>query len=130
LPAGSVPNSRLSVSSSTELLDALDRFIPDARRATERPFLMPIEGVHTIEGRGTAATGQIEQGSIVPGTKVEVLGLGGLLETVISTFDFSQSKPNGLSAQDVAASVSWSGGRIRTRPGDAVTTAPACNSSP
>src|SRR3954462_11015162 len=40
-----------------ELIDALDRSIPDPVRATDRPFLMPIEGVHTIEGRGTVATG-------------------------------------------------------------------------
>ena len=59
-----------------ELLEALDRHIPDPVRATDRPFLMPIEGVHTIEGRGTVATGKIEQGSIAPGTKVEVLGPG------------------------------------------------------
>jgi len=69
------------------LLDALDRFIPDPLRQTDRPFLMPVEGVHTIEGRGTVATGRIEQGSIVPGTKVEVLGLGGLLETVATSVE-------------------------------------------
>ena len=45
-----------------ELLDALDRYIPDPKRAIDRPFLMPIEGVHTIEGRGTVATGKVEQG--------------------------------------------------------------------
>src|SRR5436309_5313772 len=45
------------------LLDALDSFIPEPRRAIDRPFLMPIEGVHTIEGRGTVATGKIEQGA-------------------------------------------------------------------
>src|SRR4051795_9818494 len=59
-----------------ELLDALDGAIPDPVRATGRPFLMPIEGVHTIEGRGTVATGKIEQGTIAAGTRVEVLGLG------------------------------------------------------
>jgi elongation factor Tu len=51
--------------------------------ATDRPFLMPIEGVHTIEGRGTVATGKVEQGAIAPGTKVEILGLGGVRETVV-----------------------------------------------
>src|SRR5690348_6386861 len=51
----------------TELLDALDRFIPDPVRATDRPFLMPVEGVHTIEGRGTVATGKVEQGAVAPG---------------------------------------------------------------
>ncbi len=68
----------------TELLDALDQYIPDPKRATGRPFLMPIEGVHTIEGRGTVATGKVEQGVIAPGTKVEILGLGGVLETVVT----------------------------------------------
>ena len=66
-----------------ELLDALDRYIPEPKRAIDRPFLMPIEGVHTIEGRGTVATGKIEQGVIAPGTKVEILGLGDVLETVV-----------------------------------------------
>ena len=47
-----------------ELLDALDQHIPDPVRAVDRPFLMPIEGVHTIEGRGTVATGRIEQGVV------------------------------------------------------------------
>ena len=72
----SVPATRRRAGASTELLDALDRYIPDPKRATDRPFLMPIEGVHTIEGRGTVATGKVEQGVIAPGTKVEILGLG------------------------------------------------------
>ena len=50
-----------------ELLDALDRYIPEPKRAIDKPFLMPIEGVHTIEGRGTVATGKIEQGVITRG---------------------------------------------------------------
>jgi elongation factor Tu len=69
------------------LLDALDGSIPDPKRATDRPFLMPIEGVHTIEGRGTVATGKVEQGVIVPGTKVEILGLGGTQESVVTSVE-------------------------------------------
>src|SRR3954447_4376315 len=46
-----------------ELLTALDEFIPEPQRAIDRPFLMPVEGVHVIEGRGTVATGRIEQGA-------------------------------------------------------------------
>src|SRR5256885_250177 len=46
-----------------DLLDALDRHIPDPVRAIDRPFLMPVEGVHTIEGRGTVAIGKVEQGA-------------------------------------------------------------------
>jgi elongation factor Tu len=50
-----------------DLLDALDCHIPEPKRVIDKPFLMPIEGVHTIEGRGTVATGKIEQGVIAEG---------------------------------------------------------------
>src|SRR5262249_39722274 len=72
------------------LLDALDTFIPEPKRAIDRPLLMPIEGVHTIEGRGTVATGRIEQGVITVGQKVEILGLGDLgdlLESVCTSVE-------------------------------------------
>src|SRR5262249_12368325 len=65
-----------------KLLDALDATIPEPARAIDRPFLMPIEGVHTIEGRGTVATGKVEQGVITVGQRVEILGLGEVLESV------------------------------------------------
>jgi elongation factor Tu len=81
------PGDPAAIGCIEALLDALDRYIPDPRRATEKPFLMPIEGVHTIEGRGTVATGKIEQGRIVPGTKVEILGLGDVLETVVTSVE-------------------------------------------
>ncbi|MFL5242789.1 MAG: elongation factor Tu [Gemmataceae bacterium] len=67
-----------------ELLDALDRTIPEPKRAIDKPFLMPIEGVHTIDGRGTVATGKIEQGVITAGQKVEILGLGDVLQCVVT----------------------------------------------
>src|SRR5262249_51483872 len=70
-----------------ELLEALDAFIPDPVRAIDRPFLMSIEGVHTIEGRGTVATGRVEQGAIAPGTRVEILGLGEVRETVVTSVE-------------------------------------------
>ncbi|MBV9379432.1 MAG: GTP-binding protein, partial [Streptosporangiaceae bacterium] len=70
-----------------ELLDALDRAIPEPQRAIDRPFLMPIEGVHTIEGRGTVATGKIEQGVVAVGQKVEILGLGDVLESVCTSVE-------------------------------------------
>jgi elongation factor Tu len=85
-----------------ELLDALDRHIPDPVRATDRPFLMPIEGVHTIEGRGTVATGKVEQGVIAPGTRVEVLGLGGVLETVATSVEqFNRPMDRATAGQNV-----------------------------
>jgi elongation factor Tu len=70
-----------------ELLNALDRYIPNPQRAIDKPFLMPIEGVHTIEGRGTVATGKIEQGVITVGQKVEILGLGDILESVCTSVE-------------------------------------------
>jgi elongation factor Tu len=71
----------------SELLNALDASIPVPQRAIDKPFLMPIEGVHTIEGRGTVATGKIEQGAIAVGQKVEILGLGEILESVCTSVE-------------------------------------------
>ena len=85
-----------------ELLEALDRSIPDPVRATDRPFLMPIEGVHTIEGRGTVATGKIEQGVIAHGTRVEILGLGSVLETVATSVEqFNKPLEKAVAGQNV-----------------------------
>jgi elongation factor Tu len=58
-----------------ELVAALDAHIPDPVRDFAGPFLMPIEGVHTIEGRGTVVSGRVERGTLKPGDKVEIVGL-------------------------------------------------------
>jgi elongation factor Tu len=85
-----------------ELLDALDRYIPQPKRAIDRPFLMPIEGIHTIEGRGTVATGKIEQGVITVGQRVEILGLGDILESVCTSVEaFNQALDRGEAGQNV-----------------------------
>jgi elongation factor Tu len=70
-----------------ELLKALDEHIPDPVRIVDRPFLLAVEGVHVIEGRGTVVTGKIEQGTVRVGEKVEVLGLGGAVETVVTSVE-------------------------------------------
>ncbi len=57
-----------------ELMDAIDSYIPEPTRAVDKPFLMAIEDVFSIEGRGTVATGRIEQGVIKPGDEVEIVG--------------------------------------------------------
>ena len=59
-----------------ELLDAVDSFIPTPARATDQPFLMPVEDVFTITGRGTVATGRVERGICKVGDTVEILGMG------------------------------------------------------
>jgi elongation factor Tu len=57
-----------------ELLDALDNYIPEPQRAVDKPFLMAIEDVFSITGRGTVVTGRVERGRLVPGEEVEVVG--------------------------------------------------------
>jgi elongation factor Tu len=58
-----------------ELMDAVDSYIPTPERATDKPFLMPVEDVFTITGRGTVATGRVERGQIKVGEEVEIIGL-------------------------------------------------------
>ncbi len=67
-----------------ELMDAVDEWIPLPPRAVDQPFLMPVEDVFSITGRGTVATGRIEAGIVKVGDKVEVLGLGEEKETVVT----------------------------------------------
>jgi elongation factor Tu len=85
-----------------ELLNALDTYIPEPKRAIDKSFLMPIEDVHAIEGRGTVATGKIEQGVITVGQKVEILGLGGILESVCTSVEaFNEPLDRGEAGQNV-----------------------------
>ncbi len=63
------------VESIKELLQALDENIPTPQRETDKPFLMPIEDVFTISGRGTVVTGRVERGVLKPGEEVEIVGL-------------------------------------------------------
>ena len=58
-----------------ELMDAVDEFIPDPQRATDKPFLMPIEDIFTITGRGTVATGRVERGVLHLNEEVEIVGV-------------------------------------------------------
>jgi elongation factor Tu len=65
-----------------ELMDAVDTYIPLPERDVDKPFLMPIEDVFTITGRGTVVTGKVEQGIVKVGDKVEIVGLGHNQQTV------------------------------------------------
>ena len=58
-----------------ELLDAVDEYIPDPERPIDKPFLMPVEDVFSITGRGTVATGRVERGTLKVGEEVEIVGL-------------------------------------------------------
>ena len=70
--------------SITELLAAVDDYIPEPERDTEKPFLMPVEDVFSITGRGTVATGRIERGKVEVGEEVEMVGLGADKKTVVT----------------------------------------------
>ena len=59
-----------------ELLEALDTYIPMPERDVDKPFLMPVEDVFSITGRGTVGTGRIERGVIKVGEEVEIVGIG------------------------------------------------------
>jgi elongation factor Tu len=65
-----------------ELMDAVDSFVPEPTRELDKPFLMPIEDVFTIQGRGTVVTGKVEQGRIKVGEDIEIVGLRPTQKTV------------------------------------------------
>ncbi len=67
-----------------KLMDAVDSYIPTPKRATDKPFLMPVEDVFSISGRGTVATGRIERGIIKVGEEVEIVGLRPTTKTVVT----------------------------------------------
>jgi len=73
-----------SVAKIQELFDALDSHVPEPVREVDKPFLMPVEDVFSITGRGTVATGRIERGKIKVGEEVEVIGLGADRKTVVT----------------------------------------------
>lgn len=73
------------ISKIEELLDAVDSFIPTPERDTEKPFLMPVEDVFTITGRGTVATGRLERGVLKVGDEVEIVGLADESRKTIAT---------------------------------------------
>src|SRR5713101_7713939 len=85
-----------------ELMEAVDTYIPEPVRDVDKPFLMPIEDVFTITGRGTVVTGRIEQGKIQVGTEVEVIGIHPeVAKTVVTglemfqkTLDYAQAGDN------------------------------------
>ncbi len=67
-----------------EILEALDTYIPEPKRETDKPFLMPVEDVFSITGRGTVGTGRVERGVIKQGDEVEIIGFGETRKTVVT----------------------------------------------
>ncbi|PLV55633.1 elongation factor Tu [Thermotoga sp. SG1] len=86
-----------------ELLDAMDSYIPDPQREVDKPFLMPIEDVFSITGRGTVVTGRIERGRIRPGDEVEIIGLSyEIRKTVVTSVEmFRKELDEGIAGDNV-----------------------------
>jgi elongation factor Tu len=78
------PTDPASAQPVLDLVKALDESIPDPVRETDKPFLMPVEDVFSIEGRGTVITGRIERGVIKINEEVEIVGLGDTRKTVVT----------------------------------------------
>ena len=84
-----------------ELMDAVDSYIPEPTRDTDKPFLMPVEDVFTITGRGTVATGRVERGTIKINDEAEIIGIRDTKKTVVTgiemfrkLLDFAQAGDN------------------------------------
>ena len=76
--------SEVGEGSLVKLLEALDTFIPEPKRQTDKPFLMPVEDVFTISGRGTVVTGRVERGIVKVGEEVEIVGFKETMKTVVT----------------------------------------------
>ncbi|MBR4663678.1 MAG: elongation factor Tu, partial [Lentisphaeria bacterium] len=85
-----------------ELLDAVDSYIPEPERETDKPFLMPIEDVFSIEGRGTVVTGRVERGEVRVGDACEIVGLRETAKTTITGVEmFRKELESGVAGDNI-----------------------------
>jgi elongation factor Tu len=85
-----------------KLMEAVDSYIPTPKRSTDKPFLMPVEDVFSISGRGTVATGRIERGVIKVGEEVEIVGLRATTKTVVTGVEmFRKLLDEGMAGDNV-----------------------------
>ena len=101
-PALNNPTDEAATKCIADLLEALDTFIPEPDREIDKPFLMSIEDVFSIKGRGTVATGRIERGKVKVGEKVQIVGLGDTKETTVTGVEmFNKSLDEGIAGDNV-----------------------------
>ena len=92
----------LGAGSVQKLMDAVDNYIPEPKREVDRPFLMPVEDVFSISGRGTVATGRIERGKIKVGEEVEIVGIRATQKTVVTGVEmFRKLLDEGIAGDNV-----------------------------
>jgi elongation factor Tu len=87
-----------------ELMEAVDAYVPEPERAIDRPFLLAVEDVFTIQGRGTVATGRVEAGEISLNTEVEVVGIRPTRKTVVTGVEmFNKSMDSAQAGDNIGA---------------------------
>ena len=87
-----------------ELMAAVDKFIPQPERAMDRPFLMPVEDVFSISGRGTVVTGRVERGIVKVGEEVEIVGLKDTVKTIVTGVEmFRKLLDSGQAGDNIGA---------------------------
>ena len=105
LPAVNNPTDPEASACITELMEAIDSEIPEPQREQDKPFLMAVEDVFSIEGRGTVATGRIERGVIKMGDEVEIVGLGESRKTVCTGVEmFNKTLESGMAGETAPSS--------------------------
>ncbi len=100
--SGDAPADDERMNSIWELMDAVDSYIPVPERDADKPFLMPVEDVFSITGRGTVATGRVERGEITIGSDVSLIGLGMDKKTVITGIEMFRKELDSAVAGDNA----------------------------
>ncbi|KXS53483.1 MAG: elongation factor Tu, partial [Marinobacter sp. T13-3] len=87
-----------------KLVEALDDYIPEPERAIDQPFLMPIEDVFSISGRGTVVTGRVERGIVKTGDEVEIVGIKDTVKTVVTGVEmFRKLLDEGRAGENIGA---------------------------
>ena len=101
LPALQNPSDAEANKAVDELVSTLDSYIPVPEREMDKPFLMPVEDVFSIKGRGTDATGRIERGTIKMGEEIEIVGLGDSRKTVVTGIEqFNKTMDEGIAGDN------------------------------
>ena len=102
LPALTTPSDAEKTACIQELMDALDADIPDPERDVDQPFLMSVEDVFSIKGRGTVATGRIERGRVRMGDEIEIVGLADTQKTTVTGVEmFNKTLDSGDAGDNV-----------------------------
>jgi elongation factor Tu len=96
--------SEVGEGSILKLMEAVDSYIPTPQRALDKPFLMPVEDVFSITGRGTVATGRVERGKVKVGEEIEIVGLRATTKTVVTGVEmFRKLLDEGMAGDNVGA---------------------------